>query len=129
MYLKSNYITCRAYQFKYTHAVSLILNNTRLSQVKQNITIDENLSRKNHIDEVATKISKNIGIVNRLINYLPNSILLTLYDSLVLPYLNCSILTWAVFLNVINYLPYKSEWFVSFRMLATVSIEDHYLQN
>ena len=32
--------------------------------------------------------------MNRLKIYLPNSILLTLYNSLVLPYLNYSILTW-----------------------------------
>ena len=77
--LKSNYIIVCAYQFKYTQSVPLILNNAMLSQVKQKtlgITINENLSWKNHIDEVATKISKNIGIMNRSKNNLPNSILL-----------------------------------------------------
>ena len=77
--LKSNYIIVCAYQFKYTQSVPLILNNAMLSQVKQNVlgtTIDENLSWKNHFDEVATKISKNIGIMNRSKNNLPNSILL-----------------------------------------------------
>ena len=77
--LKSNYIIVCAYQFKYTQSVPLILNNAMLSQVKQKTlgtTINENLSWKNHIDEVATKISKNIGIMNRSKNNLPNSILL-----------------------------------------------------
>ena len=40
------------------------------------------------------KISKNIGIMNRLKYFLPSNILLTLYNSFVLPYLNYSILTW-----------------------------------
>ena len=56
--LKSNCIIFCAYQFKYTQSVPLILNNARLSQVIKTrflgITIDEKLSWKNHIDEVAT---------------------------------------------------------------------------
>ena len=79
-------------------ALTLILNNSRLSQVKVTkflgVIIDENLTWKNHIDELATKISKNIGIMNRLKHYLPSKILLTLYNSFVSPYLNYSILTW-----------------------------------
>ena len=65
---KQTMIFC-ANQFKYTQSVPLILNNESLSQVKitkfLGVTIDENLSWKYHIDELATKISKNIGIINR----------------------------------------------------------------
>ncbi len=58
------------------------------------IHIDENLTWKKHIDTITAKISKNIGIMNRLKNVLPCSILLTLYNSFILPYLNYAILTW-----------------------------------
>ena len=102
---KQTMIFC-ANQFKYTQSVPLILNNESLSQVKitkfLGVTIDENLTWKYHIDELATKISKNIGIINRLKYYLPSRILLTLYNSLVLPYLNYSILTWGSFSSKCN---------------------------
>ena len=62
-----------ANQFKYTQSVPLILNNESLSQAKiiqfLGVTIDENLIWKYHIDELATTISKNIGIINRLKYY------------------------------------------------------------
>ena len=43
-----------------------------------------------------SKISKNVGIMNRLKFCIPSNILLTLYNSFVLPYLNYmySIITW-----------------------------------
>ena len=95
-----------ANQFKYTQSVSLILNNESLSHVKitkfLGVTIDENRTWKYHIDELATKISKNVGIINRLKYYLLSRILLTLYNSLVLPYLNYSILTWGSFSSKCN---------------------------
>ena len=96
--LKSNYIIFCASQYKYTQSVPIILNDTNLDQAKDTkflgIYIDENLSWKKHIDIITTKISKNIGVMNRLKYFLPRSILLTLYNSFVLPYLNYSILTW-----------------------------------
>ena len=69
-----------------------------LKQVKTTkflgVTIDKNLTWKSHTDEIATKISKNIGIMNRLKHYLSSKILLILYNSFVLPYLYYLILTW-----------------------------------
>ena len=40
------------------------------------------------------KISKNVGVMHRLKLVLPTNILLTLYNSLILPYLNYAILNW-----------------------------------
>ena len=96
--LKSNYIIFCASQYKYIQSVPIILNDTNLDQAKGTkflgIYIDENLTWKKHIDIITAKISKNIGVMNRLKYFLPSSILLTLYNSFVLPYLNYSILTW-----------------------------------
>ena len=87
-----------ARQYKYDHSFPIILNGAHLKQVRSTkflgIHIDENLSWKSHIDVITAKISKNIGVMNRLKYVLPSSILLTLYNSFVLPYLNYSILTW-----------------------------------
>ena len=58
------------------------------------LTINENLSWKPHVDIIANKLSKYIGILNRLKRYLPNHILRTLYFSLIQSQLNFSLLAW-----------------------------------
>ena len=58
------------------------------------IILDNHLSWKPHINMVSQKISKTIGIMNRLKNTLPNDVLQIIYYSLVLPYLNYGILVW-----------------------------------
>ena len=51
------------------------------------VLIDENLSWKNHLDCVITKISKTIGMIAKLRHFVPSSVLTNIYKSLVLPYL------------------------------------------
>ena len=58
------------------------------------ILIDKNLSWKYHIDYVASKISRTIGIIARLRHFIPLSTLLTIYRSLVAPYLTYGIIAW-----------------------------------
>ncbi len=58
--LKSNYIIFCSRYHKYTHRVPIVLNGTILKQVKGTtflgIHIDENLTWKGHINNVASKI-------------------------------------------------------------------------
>ena len=49
---------------------------------------------KKHINHIPMKISKVIGIMYRLKDIYPKNILLTLYNSLVVPRLNYCILIW-----------------------------------
>ena len=42
----------------------------------------------------ANKISRTVGIINRLKNCIPENALLTIYNTLVIPHLNYGILTW-----------------------------------
>jgi len=58
------------------------------------ILIDKNLSWKYHIDYVASKISRTIGIIARLRHFIPLSTLLTIYRSLVAPYLKYGVIAW-----------------------------------
>ena len=58
------------------------------------LTLDDNMSWKSHTNKIANKISRALGIINMLKNTLPRRILFTLYSSLVLPYLQYSILCW-----------------------------------
>jgi hypothetical protein len=58
------------------------------------IIIDKNLSWKAHISKISVKLSKTIGIMCKMKNILSKDILLTLYHSLFLPYLNYGLLCW-----------------------------------
>ena len=58
------------------------------------IWVDNKLSWKYHINNICTIISRNIGIINKIKYYLPSSVLVILYSSLILPYLNYGILSW-----------------------------------
>ena len=40
------------------------------------------------------KISRTVGLINRLKNYIPENALLTIYNTLIIPHLNYGILTW-----------------------------------
>ena len=56
--------------------------------------LDSNLTWKKHLEMISNKISRTSGVLNRLKNYLPQHILLTLYNTLVLPHFNYDILLW-----------------------------------
>ena len=58
------------------------------------LKINENLSWKPHTDMIANKISKYVGVLNRLKRYLPSYILKTIYVSLIQSNLNYCILAW-----------------------------------
>ncbi len=58
------------------------------------ITINEHLSWKSHIDKVSNKMSRNIGILNRLKHFLPISTKTTIYNSLVLSHVNFGLVIW-----------------------------------
>ncbi len=58
------------------------------------IIINENLNWKAHINKIANKISKSMGILNRLEHFLPNSAKLHIYNALILYHLNFEILAW-----------------------------------
>ena len=58
------------------------------------ITFDNNLSCKHHIDHVAIKFSQTVGLICKLGHFLPRHTLLTIYRSLVTPYLTYGLMAW-----------------------------------
>ena len=58
------------------------------------VIIDENLTCKNHIDAISKTISRNIGMLTKLKNFVPENILYSLYFTLILPYVNYGVLIW-----------------------------------
>jgi len=77
---------------------NIILDNTNLERVKQTkflgIHIDENLTWRSHIDNVAKSISRGIGILYKLKYFVPEKILFSLYCTLILPHINYCVLVW-----------------------------------
>ena len=79
-------------------SASIILDNTTLKRVNNTkflgVTIDENLNWTNHIETISKNISRGVGIINKLKHFVPEGVLYSLYCTLILPYINYSIIAW-----------------------------------
>ena len=101
---KSNFVIFRPRQKKLEYEVNLnvIDNNTNTltsleckEYVKYlGVLIDSHLSWKFHIDYVASKLSKIVGIIARLRHLVPFNTLLSIYQSLMFPYLTFGLSAW-----------------------------------
>ena len=77
---------------------NILIDNTSISQVDSTkflgIYIDSDLSWKVHTNYLCKLLSRNTGILNKLKHEFPSKILLSLYSTLILPYLNYGVLAW-----------------------------------
>ena len=129
---------------KRTVIPNIIINNKAIDVVDNfsflGLTIDTFLNWNGHINKVANKISKSVGILQILKHYLPCDILLIIYNSLILPHLNYAILAWGYrpgsiiqiqknAVRNIAYAKYMSHTSPIFKNLNTLQINDiHLLQ-
>ena len=60
----------------------------------QGVFIDKRLTWKNHIDFIASKISKLVGVIARLRHNVPLNTLLQIYRALIFPYTSYGIAAW-----------------------------------
>ena len=68
---------------------------TKVSTVKfLGVTLDENLTFKDHVNKVTSKISKSVGVMRRLHCQLPANVMVKLYYSLVYSHLTYVLLAW-----------------------------------
>ena len=58
------------------------------------ITIHETLNWDRYIDKIANKISRTLGVMNKLKHFLPKYTLKIMYSSLIAPHFNNNILLW-----------------------------------
>ena len=76
----------------------VMMNGVHLSQVESTkflgLYIDNDLSWKTHVNHLCKLLSRNTGIINKLKLFLTTKVLLTIYTSLISPYLNYGILAW-----------------------------------
>ena len=77
----------------------IIIENNVLQQVDNTkflgVYIDQHLTWKTHVNFIAAKISKSVGLLYKAKYYLPSKSLLTLYYALIYPYLTHCNLIWA----------------------------------
>ena len=78
--------------------MQISVNEQRIEQVKETVflgvVLDEHLTWKPHTSQVARKISKSIGVLNRARFFLPKPCLKTLYYCLVYTYFHYCIIVW-----------------------------------
>ena len=78
--------------------INMVINGSKISRFSTvrylGVSIDENLKFQSHINSLATKISRNIGIMCRVRHFLSSRELLLIYNSLVLPYINYCAVVW-----------------------------------
>ena len=84
---------------KYSNRFKLCLDNVEISYVDAfkflGLTVDQSLTWNNHINDLSKKCSSSIGILNEVKNFLPESALLSLYNTLILSHINYGITAWS----------------------------------
>ena len=95
---KTKFMIFRPKQKSCNVDVNIVLSSHQISLTNEvsflGVILDEHLSWKSHITHVTRKMSKSIGIIKKASFYLSKSTLLTLYYSLVYPYMQYCILVW-----------------------------------
>ena len=125
----------------------LTIGNTKISETDNikflGIFLDSRLKFNIHVNYLSSKISKQVGLLYKLNNYLPKEILKILYNSFVCPYINYGIEVWfSSYLNntnkisvlqkksirAINNLPYNdhtNDYFLNMNLLKLKDLFNH----
>jgi len=103
---------------------NIYINEAKINFVKEfkflGIVVDSTVKLKAHVDMISVKISKVVGILNKLKHFLPASALFTIYNALVFPYLNYGTLMWQRHCNKLFVLQKKA-----IRAISCVKYNSH----
>ena len=101
---KSNFVIFRPYQKRLPFVPKICIldhqtNTLTYLECKEcvkylGVLIDYKLSWKNHVDSIALKISKTIGLLSKLRHFVPYHTLVNIYNSLITPYLRYGLIVW-----------------------------------
>ena len=93
---------------KHVPHLHLQINNNEISRVETfnflGLQINDNLKWNTHIDHISKKMSCIIGILNQIKMIFPQEILLSIYNTLILPHLNYCILSWGKYCESVTLL-------------------------
>ena len=128
-----------------SNSLSINLNeqpiNSKDNSKYLGLILDNSLNFKPHITFICNKISKAIGIIYRSRDFLPKYILISLYYTLVYPYLNYCILAWGntftshlepirilqkKLVRIITFQPYSCHTSPLFQDLNFLKLDDIY---
>ena len=74
------------------------INNVNIESVQNfnflGLNLSSDMTWNFHMNEVSKKISRNIDILKKLQLIVPNNILLTIYNTLILLHINYCLLSW-----------------------------------
>ena len=77
---------------------NIIFDNTPIQHVNSfnflGLHLDSNMLWNTHINSIASKVTRSIGVINRIKHYVPLNIRKLLYESLILSHMNYGILLW-----------------------------------
>ena len=79
------------------------------------LTLDSSLSFKFHLTKIRNKISRVIGLLHKLKHIFPSYILRMIYNSLILPHMNYSLLAWGANCHSIELLQKKAVRVINFK--------------
>ena len=86
------------HQTKNINSTHILLDGCELTRVQEasflGVTLDQNLTWKQHINKISKKCSRNIGVLNKMKHFLPEKSLQLLYHSLISSHINYGILLW-----------------------------------
>jgi hypothetical protein len=97
---KTNYIIFRSHKKALpTSYPNLCIFGTPITLVESSkflgVYVDQHLSWKEHVSNIATKIAKNLGILSRISRILPPQTRTSLYYTLIHPYISYCNIVWA----------------------------------
>ena len=101
---KSNFVIFRPHQKKLPFTPKLYIYDPSTNKHKQlecrefvkylGLLIDYKLSWNNHIDTILLTISGTVGLLSNLRHFVPFSTLISIYHSLIAPYLPYGLIAW-----------------------------------
>lgn len=97
---KTNYMLFRTKNKILKEIPDIKINDHKIDQVNKTkflgVIINETLTWKDHIEFIRQKVAKNLGILYRLSRTMPQQILISLYNSLIQPYLEYCNVIWSL---------------------------------
>ena len=79
------------------------------------LTLDSSLSFKFHLTKIGNKISRVIGFLHKLKHIFPSYLLRMIYNSLILPHMNYSLLAWGANCHSIELLQKRAVRVIHFK--------------
>ena len=101
---KTNFVIFRPYQKRLSFLPTIYINDHQKNTLTYleckdhvkylGVLIDYKLSWKNHIDSIALKLSKTIGLLSKIRHFVPFHTLVSIYNCLIVPYLRYGLIAW-----------------------------------